>query len=317
MKPGVLIFSALILTGAAACGLSAKDDRRPSQSADSCEVAAQLPLPVLPDSLTEPRQRLSYVLTHFWDAMDWTDSVLIGSEEFMEQNAANFYDLFRLTDSVSASDATARMLAGASVSPRAYAAVADIAEKYLYDPNSPMLNEESYLIVSELLVADAKLPETEIARIADRRRRLLKNRVGTKAADFVFVDRDGRRSTLSDVIGRRPYTVVMFYDTDCENCKEVERQLAETPELGAAIEAGQLTFLAVCPFETDRGKWTAQAQTFPAEWLVGYSPEGRVADDEVYDIRATPSIYAIARDGLVIGKDVKADTLRALIATLP
>lgn len=314
MKSVTFLLSVLASTAVTACGQAAGADSRGAVPVDSQAEALQLTLPVLPDSLVGPEARAGYLLMHFWDAMDWQDDRLVDSEEFMEQNAANFYDLFRLTDSLTASAATARMLDGAAVSPKAYRLVAEIAEKYLYDPNSPMLNEESYLIVSECLMADGKLGGGDMVRLADRRRRMLLNRVGTEASDFVFAGRDGRRASLSDIVRRCPYTVVMFYDTDCDDCKAVEHQLMTTPELGEGIRAGLLSFLAVSPFDVDQDEWSSQAASFPGDWIVGYSPDGRIDSNEIYDIRATPSIYLIGRDGRVAGKDIRAENLREWIA---
>ncbi len=314
MKSVSLSLFILVLAAVTACSPSANADGRGNIPVDSTSEALQLALPALPDTLVEPEARAAYLLMHFWDAMDWRDDKLVGSEDFMEQNAANFYDLFRLTDSLTASAATARMLEAAAVSPKAYRVVAEIAEKYLYDPNSPMLNEESYLIVTDRLVADNHLAEGEMVRLADRRRRMLLNRVGTDASDFVLTDRAGKSLSLSEIVSRRPYTVVMFYDTDCEDCKEVEHRLMTTPELGDGISAGLLSFVAVSPFEVEADEWSAQAATFPGEWTVGYSPEGRIDADEIYDIRATPSIYVIGRDGRVMAKDVRAENLREWIA---
>lgn len=314
MKSVSLSLFILVSAAVTACSPSANADGRGNIPVGSTSEALQLALPALPDSLVGPEARAGYLLMHFWDAMDWQDDRLVDTEEFMEQNAANFYDLFRLTDSLTASAATARMLDGAAVSPKAYRVVAEIAEKYLYDPNSPMLNEESYLIVTDRLVADNRLDEGEMVRLADRRRRMLLNRVGTDASDFVLTDRVGKSLSLSEIVSRRPYTVVMFYDTDCEDCKAVEHQLMTTPELGDGIAAGLLSFVAVSPFEVEADEWSAQAATFPGEWTVGYSPEGRVDADEIYDIRATPSIYVIGRDGRVMAKDVRAENLREWIA---
>lgn len=314
MKSVSLSLFILVSAAVTACSPSANADRRGNIPADSTAEALQLALPALPDTLVEPEARAAYLLMHFWDAMDWRDDKLVDSEDFMEQNAANFYDLFRLTDSLTASAATARMLEAAAVSPKAYRVVAEIAEKYLYDPNSPMLNEESYLIVTDRLVADNHLDEGEMVRLADRRRRMLLNRVGTEAADFVLTDRAGKSLSLSEIVSRRPYTVVMFYDTDCEDCKEVEHRLMTTLELGDGIAAGLLSFVAVSPFEVEANEWSAQASAFSGEWTVGYSPEGRVDADEIYDIRATPSIYVIGRDGRVMAKDVRAENLREWIA---
>ncbi|MDE6403988.1 MAG: DUF5106 domain-containing protein, partial [Muribaculaceae bacterium] len=49
----------------------------------------QLPLPVVPGTLTAPRDRADYIVTHFYDGMDWNDPSMTGPDAMM-QDWANF-----------------------------------------------------------------------------------------------------------------------------------------------------------------------------------------------------------------------------------
>ena len=46
-------------------------------------AARDLPLPEVPDSLRDPRQRAEYVIDRYWDAMDWRDTVHVFSFQAM------------------------------------------------------------------------------------------------------------------------------------------------------------------------------------------------------------------------------------------
>ncbi len=56
----------------------------------TAQSVRELPLPTVPDSLTVPMQRADYILEHFWDAMDWSDTVLSRDTTFMEQHISNY-----------------------------------------------------------------------------------------------------------------------------------------------------------------------------------------------------------------------------------
>lgn len=64
------------------------------------------------------------------------------------------------------------------------------------DPNSPMRNEEHYILFLEALLSLPGLPEAERIRPAYRLETTRKNRPGTIAADFAYTDHRGKRQTL-------------------------------------------------------------------------------------------------------------------------
>ncbi|MCM1096200.1 MAG: DUF5106 domain-containing protein, partial [Terasakiella sp.] len=53
-------------------------------------AARELPLPVVPDSLRTPAARAAYVVGHYWDAMDWTDTTALADTAFIEGTFAGF-----------------------------------------------------------------------------------------------------------------------------------------------------------------------------------------------------------------------------------
>ena len=269
----------------------------------------ELPLPAVPDGLTAPQQRAEYILDHFWDAMDWRDTTLTRDTEFMEQNAANFYNLFQFTDSDGVARAAARMLAGAKADPRAYQSVAEIAELYLFEPESPVVDEESFIIVADLLLADDFLNESDRMRIDDARSSAMLNRVGHPATDFEMVTRDGKRMKLSEVLNRHRINVVMFYDPDCHDCAELEQFLADN-------ELGDAGVVMVSPYGEQDGLWARHAATMPDGWIVARPVSDEFDDEGLYDIRLTPTVYLIDSSTTVLAKHLHRENILMLIKRL-
>lgn len=268
----------------------------------------ELPLPSVPSDLRQPSERAAYIMLHFWDAMDWNDTTLTRSDQFMEQNSANFYSLFGLTDSISESKAVEQMLAGASVDKRAYARIAEIAGIYLYEPSSPVADDEAYAVVVDCLLKDRKLGEADLLRLEDTHRSLMRNRVGSKAADFEFVDRDGNCGRLSDAVSDKNYTLLVFYDPDCHDCAEMERYLASSPLLNEK----SIGVLMMSPYGEQDGLWLRHAATMPAEWRVARPADDDFEDSDLYDIRATPTVYLLDRAGMVVAKNITLEKIGIL-----
>ncbi len=260
-------------------------------------AARDFPLPEVPDSLRDPRQRAEYVIDRYWDAMDWRDTVLTRDDRFMEQCAAAFYAVAQHTDSVKASAAVKKMLDGASADPEAYRRIAEISQAYLFEPESPVADDELFLAVADRLMADRRLGEADMLRLADAHRAAVLNRVGRRASDFEFVGSDGLRSSLYDAVKTNSRTIVMFYDPDCHDCMDFERHLADAGLKDTGV-------IMISPYGEQDGLWARHAATMPAEWIVGLPVDEEFEDEEIYDLRAIPTVLLLDREATVIAKNL-------------
>lgn len=128
----------------------------------------------------------------------------------------------------------------------------------------------------------------------------LKNRPGSPAADFAFKGRDGAPSTLYDVLaGGDTNLLLVFYDPDCDHCREVMERMAADPR----IAGGDVRVLAVYSGD-DSELWERTAPGLPEAWVVGYD-DGAIEDSSAYYIPAPPTLYLIAPDGTVLQKEMK------------
>lgn len=300
----ILIWFPLILFG---CGNNT--EKTGSVSADSVSQVKSLPLPVVPPEIQDSREKLRYVLTHYWDAMNWRDTALVNSEEFMEQSMVNYFAILAKADSLVGADGVNRMIASASVNPSALAKVVEISSRYLYEPESPMYDAEGYAMLLDQLILDPTNAGIPRETLEARHAQIMKNRVGRRAADFAFVDREGRRMTLREAVGGTEETIVMFYDPDCNVCESTERYLASSEKLNRLIGEGRLRIVAIDPFDTDPGRWKAHADSLPRNWTVGRSPGGRIDSEEIYVIRATPALYLLDSGMTVRIKDARDDEI--------
>lgn len=290
-------------------GCGNNSEKTGSVSADSVSQVKSLPLPVVPAQIQDSREKLRYVLTHYWDAMNWRDTALVNNEEFMEQSMVDYFAILAKADSLVGSDGVNRMIASASVNHSALAKVVEISSRYLYEPESPMYDAEGYAMLLDQLILDPTNAGIPRETLEARHAQIMKNRVGRRAADFAFVDREGRRMTLRDAVAGTDETILLFYDPDCNICEAKERYLASSEKLNRLIGEGRLRIVAIDPFDTDTERWKAHADSLPRNWTVGRSPGGAVDTDEIYVIRATPAIYLIDREMTVRTKDARDDEI--------
>lgn len=308
MRLCIALITSIIL---GACSPKGNASPTAAQSSSTSDIAAELPLPAVPDSLRQPADRATYLLSHFWDAMDFTDTALTRNEEFMGRNFANFVNLYphAIVDSIPG--ITRRFLLRATADPESRANIYDIMVSYLSDPESPVCSEPDYILFLDEWV---NLPALDSYELTEPRYRLaaaLRNREGTVAADFDYRTAQGESSSLHRTKGRA--TILLFYDPDCDHCMEVIGQLRADANLNKLIDRGTVTVLAVYT-ESDNSLWEATAATMPQNWIVA-TDLTRILDNELYDIPQMPGIYLLNHDKTVLLRQPTPDTLLKTLAT--
>lgn len=99
------------------------------------------------------------------------------------------------------------------------------------------------------------------------------------------------------------YLLLFFYNPDCHACKEITDQLAASPVVNAWIKDNKLKILAVYPDE-DLDAWKNHISYMPASWINSYDSTVSLKNDEIYDLKAIPTLYLLDKDKKVILKDV-------------
>lgn len=258
-----------------------------------------LPLPDVPVSLTAPEERAAYIIAHFWDGMDFSDTLCSRDRAFMEQNFVNYLSLFPHAKPEALPPHIARLLERAATDSLCLDLVNELAEQYLDDPNSPMRDEEYYIMFLEGLLRLPALPEAERIRHAYQLEMARKNRPGTTATDFTYTDRDGNLRTLHNTKGEK--LMLLFYDPKCEHCSEILRQVHESNIIRNSIDKKELTILAVYT-EGNRKAWDETKNSMPQEWTVAID-ESSIVENELYSIPAMPVIYLLDGQKTVLLKD--------------
>lgn len=285
-------------------------DRKCTSVTDTLPTAVrELPLPAVPPSLTLPEERAAYIIAHFWDGMDFRDTLRSRDRAFMEQNFVNYLSLFPHARQEALASPVGTLLKAAAADSLALSLVNDLAEQYLDDPASPMRNGEYYILFLEELLRLPGLSEYDRLRPAYLLETARKNRPGTTAADFTYTDRKGCRRTLHATHGKR--LLLLFHDPACPHCAEVLDELRRSAVIGKLVKDGKLSVLAVC-IGGDRELWNETKDTMPTEWTEAIDESG-IMEHELYSLPAMPVIYLLDGDKKVILKNPTTAELEACL----
>ena len=98
--------------------------------------------------------------------------------------------------------------------------------------------------------------------------------------------------------------LIYFNDPDCEDCHRVKELLSRSPVVNGLLKSGRLKLLSVCV----EGKTPGWEQTgFPTGWIDGYDAGQRLTREQIYDLKAMPTLYLLDAERRVILKDASFD----------
>lgn len=255
------------------------------------------PLPSVPDSLVTAKSRANYLALHYWDNIDFNDSTIIGNEDISEQGFSNFISIMPYVTQKEV--AFAEFISKISLKPDVQDYFMAVAKKYLAESQSPVFNEELYIMMLQSLLSSDMLDSARRAKYSVILDTEMKNRVGEVATDFEFMLRDGERGRLSEINAK--YILVFFSDPDCDRCNSVKTQIDASAVVRIKLLLGDLALLSVC-VEGDTDAWK-RIKT-PDEWIDACDEKGAIYDQELYDIPGLPSFYLLDSSHRVILRDV-------------
>ena len=268
-----------------------------------------------------------YYAEHFWDNLADperaypSDSILVSGvrKTDVEQRFANWVSILDAVDLKTSEKAIKTLYDKAfacemkDTSSNVFETFEALADKYMYDPNSPMRNEEYYLHFAARLASYPGFSSQEQAKYAHRAAGCALNRLGQKAADFRFADKRGKMHTLHGIDA--PYTLLFFSNPGCEACLNIINMLKEEQKVSAMISDGTLAVLNIYIDEDLQG-WRDYMPIYPEEWYNGFDPDLVIRGEELYSVRAIPSLYLLDKEKRVILKDAPENKMMSYLVNL-
>lgn len=297
----LVVLLALSCNSPAGRNASAATDA-PGDTVPRPESAMELVVPEAPATMTDPQEMAGYVAIHFWDNMDFSDTIRVNDDRFMEHHFANYFSVFPYVSADDAVKAAGRLVKLSEVTPASLGRVLRVTRRFLTSPNSSMRDEELYYIFLEAASKSDSLDDASRVKVEDGIKEVLKNRQGTPAADFKVIDNRGKATTLYGEAKAGQCRLVVFYDPECSHCHEIIEELKQLDVLNYAVEAGLVKVMAVYA-DGDSEVWKQARDSMPENWLNCMSLGGEIVEKDTYSLPAMPVIYLIAPDNSVILKD--------------
>ena len=157
------VLAVLLLLGLTACRETFRKAETIARPGSEPKMFRTVDVPMLLDT---PEQRAEYVAKNYWNHFDFSDTSYVDLPEVTEQAFADYVNLLGQMHGELASQSVRITLSKAEADSAMYGYFVELFEKYLYDPNSPMRNEELYIPALEAMIASERLGEADKVRAA-------------------------------------------------------------------------------------------------------------------------------------------------------
>ena len=302
----LLLLTALLVPGC----------RQPGPKGPQTPQLRPFPLPEIPAVYSDPEERQEYVLNHFWDAflagdgLCDTSAVLGVAHGEVEKNVALFTQLLEAIPLDRAQEKMRHFFSqvehrqAADTASHVYLLMEEIVTRYLYDPNSPVRDEDLYLPYVEGLADSPFTREEARPGYVYQRRMCALNPVGSAAPDFRFTDARGREHHLYEV--KADATLLFFSNPGCYACLEIINTLQAMPGIEERIRSRGLAVVNVY-IDDDLDAWRAYEPNYPRSWYCGYDAAGAIREERLFNVRAIPSLYLLDAEKRILMKDAPVE----------
>ena len=282
--------------------------------------------PQVPSMITDRTEASEYIVTHFWDnfldggytcdsthvngvSADEVESAIGMYVTLLEDNCSRSFAGKTIEEFFKKVERFTKDHPGTNV----YGFFEKMIPKYLYDPNSPVRDEDLYLpYVSGLASSDMTDEDKKAAYSFDREMCSL-NPVGSVASDFTFTDLSGKRYSLHGI--KAEHTLLMFTNPGCQTCKETINSLVSNATVRRLVESGDLA-VANIYIDLEREKWLALAREYPSAWYNGYDQDYAIRQNRNYNVRGIPSLYVLDADKKVLLKDAPVEKVMSVLLNI-
>ncbi len=284
----------------------------PSIPATSSSTTAYQ-MPPMPLVFTTREQQADFLMANYWNNFNFKDTALLQNGKRNEKAFADFVNILRQVAPEKAGNGIKVLMIRAGESQRMYLHIFGFAEKYLYNPNSPFRNEMLYeFFLKDALTTKAIDPLHKI-RIQKQFEMAQRNRPGKKANNFNFTLKEGTSSNLFQV--KSKFLLLYFQNPDCDECKITRGKIVKSNIISQLTGNGRLKILAIYP-DQDLALWNRHYSEYPISWINGYDKGSLVMRNQLYDLKAIPTLYLLDENKIVLLRDPTFEEIEEYLLSL-
>ncbi|MBT3242718.1 MAG: DUF5106 domain-containing protein [Bacteroidetes bacterium] len=270
-------------------------------------------IPDIPLLLNTQEQQAMFLVEHYWDNFNFEDSSALKSHENVERIFVDYLFILDQVNAEKSSKGISSLISKASVNSSISSYFFEMAEKYLYNPNSPVRNEFLYEEFLKGALTSKQIDPVIKIRYQYQFDTAQKNKPGNIATDFYYTLKDGTVSSLYKIQAKK--LILYFHNPDCPECKISRGKMVDSQIIQQLTGNNELKILAIYP-DKELELWHSHYDEFPVSWINSYDKETVIMDEEIYDLKAIPTLYLLDYDKTVIFRDPTIEQIENYLMSL-
>lgn len=274
------------------------------------DAAAQQPktmfeYPVINDTIKSFEKRANIFVSKFWDNCDLSRPIT--DKQGFDAAFVDYITFFRYAHRNIVKSSVNNLMNKAQSNMANFWMIADAAEKYLYSNDAVLLSDEAYMLFLNDIVRSSNVKKSEKERYKHQIMKINGNQLGMVAPEVKMVDVNKNKVNLEEITA--PTTFLFFNDPDCEDCSLARLRLSTNVVLNQLIKDKQVAFVCIYPAEYNK-EWAEKAKEYTENWIVVAAEDA----DEYYDLRNSPTIYALDKDKKILSRTVTVEDILSLVS---
>jgi thioredoxin-related protein len=276
------------------------------------EAESAFTLPAIPSILTTKSQQVDFLAENYWTNFNFKDTTQLRLPQYMDQLFVNYLGFLSQAPSAIGVKSIKQMMTKAETDSVMFNYFISLSDKYLGDPNSLIRNEPLYMVVLEKIIASDRVSNTYKIRYRHRYELTLKNRLGEKATNFRYTLKNGKQKMMHEI--KISYLLLFFNNPDCNDCKNVKQQMISSPIINNLQHHGKLKILSLYP-DKELDIWYKHYTKTPVTWINAYDKGAVIEGEELYDLKAIPTLYLLDKEKRLILKDARFEEIEQWLST--
>lgn len=304
----------------ASCGMY-RSQPLPKESFDEIENAIlvqnpnpNFPMPKIPANITDEQDKAIFLSKYYWEEFPFEDTTLINHTDITEQGFVDYIHVLNYIPFKHASKSVKYLFVKAQSNPAMYTHFASLFEKYYYNADSPFRNEELYIPVLEIILKSDFLSEEDYEKYDFQQEMIHKNRIGSKAADFVYTLQNSEWKKMHAI--KSNYLILFFSTPECSKCVTVADEIHNSEILADVCSLNSFSRTMLCVLniypKSNLDIWRMSLASMPQKnWIHAYDDAMILTNKRVYNLKTLPTIYLLDKNKRIILKETSLEEIES------
>ncbi len=253
-------------------------------------------------------RKMSYLTIHYFDNYDFNDERLLFSP-VLYNKIMNYYGKLVENNPDTINKSIDLILGKSLKNPEVYRFLLNTLLS-TFDLSGEIPNDEAFVYVAENYYLNELAPwvnEDFIERLKKHIYDLKPTLIGAIAPPLILSDTIGKKLSLYDV--KSCYTLVLFWDPECEHCAEY---LAELKNIYNSYNSDFFQVYAVLATDNQK-QWKTYIQNNKFKWLNVYDSTKKNDFIQTYKLFMIPRIYLLDNKKHIVLKDFEINELNSFL----